>query len=140
MKTVILTSVFAAAIMAATIAGSDSIGISGTAIERLQVSEWELVIFQADDQVDIFVNSRRIEQCTWDCVYDLTPSLRVGENSVRIVLKNRTSIWTYGYVLFHLGEPYAVRICGIARTKGCKNDDASTGEVFSETIPILMEP
>lgn len=126
--------------MAATIVSSESLDISSSAIGRLKGSEWELVIFQADDQVDIFVNSRKIEQCTWDCVYDLTPSLRIGENSVRIVLHNRTSIWTYGYALFRRGELYALRTCGIARTKGCKNDDKGIGEVFSETVPILMEP
>ena len=140
MRSSVVALIFASTVFAATTGQADSIRIPGTAIERLRGAEWELVIFQADDQVDLFINSKKIEQCTLDCIYDLTPTLKTGENSLRIVLSNRTSTWTYGYALFHRGEPYAIRMCGIRRSIGCKNDDTSIGEVFSETIPIFMKP
>ena len=101
---------------------------------------WRLHLLQVDDIADVYINGVKKFTCTYtqkSCTFDLTTSMLIGANTIRLDLTNISSTGGYvlGYVLAKDADTYDSFVCGIYNVIGCYNSDlnAPTGPVWSHS-------
>ncbi|HEY5237669.1 MAG TPA: hypothetical protein VIJ62_04750 [Rhizomicrobium sp.] len=102
-------------------------------------STWTLHLSGIDDSMGVYVNGSLVSTCNVGktCSVNLNNFLVSGPNTLKLILTNKTSGWTFDYKLLKDGVNVLSAKCGTLNVTGCLGNQFDLGKVYQVQVNIL---